>query len=80
MSHIDNYEIHCGDRCRALAGVSMERAYEIAAKIAFAENETANVWRNYGEHFAMLASVYPDGKVVGITPKDTWELVAAALG
>lgn len=63
-------------------GVPYERlhdAYEVARRMARTIGDTVNVWReclNDPGMEAMVASVYQDGKVVGITDRDAWENVA----
>ena len=75
-----NYDLVCDDFEQGMQGVRLETAYALAKKIAASRGQTVNVWREYPEHWAMLGSVYPDGRVVGISSDDTWELAAAAMG
>ena len=74
------YESGAERPLKVLIGKTLEDAYEIAAELAAEVGNTVNVWRDYGEHMAMLGSVYEDGRIVGIHSNDTWELAQAALG
>ena len=81
MRTIGNYDLVFSDgRSQEVRDMSLEDAYEYAQELAADSKQTVNVWREYSDHWAMLGSVYPDGRIVGITSDDVWELAAAAMG
>jgi len=74
------YESGADNLLTVLIGMNLESAYEVASELAAENGFTVNVWRDYGEHMAMLGSVYQDGRIVGVHSSDTWELTMAAMG